>query len=261
MRTSPLALLVSLTTLGTALAIDSPVQSGARPYDLDIAAPVQLAGSDAAAANFQANGLPLFTVAMNDSLSTPQTLSGLSAVNLDPANLTLKYDSNVRVYFVGEGAGFRNTLGYSTGGGVSASDAALIFPDASAWNNERYGWAPLAAGDFVDLGTLKAGSALDFFLIADGAMGGKEVYTTHPSDNRDGLVHSAILAPNGSAYLLFGFEDVFGDTGNRFNDVVFAVEIVRAYSASIAAPEPSLAFGSLFAGLAFVGFHRRRRVA
>jgi len=259
MQTTPLALLVALSTLGNALAIDSPVQSGARPYDLDIAAPVQMAGSDAAAANFQATALPSFTAIFNDSLSAARASNPFSAVALDPSKLTLSSDSNVRVYFVGEGAGYRNTLGFATtGGGVTGSNAALIFPDASTWGNERYGWAPLSPGDFVDLGTLKAGSALDFFLIADGAMGGKEVYTTNQSDNRDGLAHAAVLAPDGSPFLLFGFEDMLGSGNSRFNDVVFAVEITKANGAGLAAPEPSLAFGGVFAALAF-GLHRRRR--
>ncbi|BCU79573.1 DUF4114 domain-containing protein [Luteolibacter sp. LG18] len=248
----------------------SPVQSAARPYSLDIAEPVQLAGSDSRAADFQANVLPGFLKIMNERLTEARSAGDVSAMQLDPSKMTLKYDANVRAYFVGEGAGYRNTLGFSTAGsGVKGSDAELVFPDASS--NSGYGGsgaakrtssAPLLAGDFVDLGTLSAGSNLDFFLIANGAAGGREVFSTQRSANRDGLVHSVSLAPDGSAFLLIGFEDLYGGGDRDYNDVVFAVEIGHANVASLAAPEPSLALGSMIAGASILcGYRRRWRVA
>ena len=47
---------------------DSPVQSAARPYNLDIVAPVQIAGSDAAAKMFQAEVLPGMLETMKSTL-------------------------------------------------------------------------------------------------------------------------------------------------------------------------------------------------
>jgi len=267
MRTATLALPVWFAALSFAVAEDSPVQSASRPFNLDITSPVQLAGSDSRSADFQSNTLGSFVNIMNDRLTEAHAAQSLSAMHLDPSKLTLKYDSSVRVYFVGEGAGYHNTLGFSTtGGGVNSSDAALIFPDASSnggyggnGSADRASWAPLAAGDFVDLGTLTAGSQLDFFLIADGANGGSDVFSTQQSQNRDGLVHAVSLAPDGSAFLLIGFEDLYNGGDRDYNDVVFAVEIGAANVAGLAAPEPSLALGSVFAGLAFLGYRRRSR--
>lgn len=244
----------------------SPVQSAARPFGLDIADKVQLAASDEASAVFQKTVLPDLLKISNLRLSEAKAASNLSAISIDPSRLTLKQDTNLRVYFVAEGAGYRNSLAYSSDGGkFGKSNSELIFPDASS--NAGYGGngesvrtsaGPLSTGDFVDLGKFAAGTKLDFFLLADGANGGKNVFSTNQSENRDGLVHSVSLAPDGSAYLLIGFEDLYGGGDKDYNDVVFAVELGKANVAGLTAPEPSLALGSIFALGAFLGTHRRR---
>ena len=243
---------------------ESTEQSAARPYDLDIAAPVQLAGSDAASSSFQTNDLPGLQKLVDSKLSESTVVNDMDAVALDPSKLTLAYDANIRVYFLGEGAGYKNTLGFSTTGGSPLSpDAKLIFPDASSSGSTRTSNDPLLAGDFVDLGTFSAGTALDFFLIADGANGGKQFFSTQQSLNSDGLVHAVSLAQDGSAYLIYGFEDLFGGGDRDYNDLVFAVEIGRANInnlAGLGAPEPSMAAGALFS-LCGLGFIRRRKNA
>lgn len=250
---------------------DSPVQSAARPYSLDIVAPVQVAGSDQAASTFQTNVLPGMLALVNQNLGEYRTkdINSISSIALDPSKLVLASDSTARVYFVGEGAGYRNTLGLSTtGGGPLSSDAALIFPNASSATGFagsgsllRSSNEPLVAGDFVDLGAFTAGTKLDFFLIANGASGGRDFFSTEQSINMDGIVHAVSIAPNGSAYLLIGFEDLKNGGDRDFNDLVFAVEIVSSGSQSIVglgAPEPSLAIGALLSGVALLGFSRRR---
>jgi Domain of unknown function (DUF4114) len=268
-----LATFLALALVNTAFAsTDSPVQSAVRPYGLDIADEVQLAGSDAAAQDFQANVLPGMISVMNSRLNEYSVAQSFSSIALDPSKLVLGYDTNLRVYFVGEGAGYYNTLGFATtGGGVQASDAELVFPNASS--NSGYGGNnslvrtssnPLQPGDFVDLGTYSAGTQLNFFLIADGASGGSNVYSTDKTQNRDGIVHAVSLAQDGSAYLLIGFEDLYGGGDKDYNDLVFAVYLGRAnveHLQNIAAPEPSMAIGSAFACLSLVGFTRRRQAA
>ncbi|MGE9295458.1 MAG: DUF4114 domain-containing protein, partial [Puniceicoccales bacterium] len=196
------------------------VQSSARPYNLDIAAPVMQAGSDAQSAQFQAEVLPEMRAYIDANLGESQRVSNLSSISLDPSNLYLQNDASVRIYFLGEGAGYHNTLGYNTdGASINSGDPLLIFPDASSVNSYyQYGdtnsWrsysAPLMPGDFVDLGVLEAGSQLDFFLIANGAYGGSDIWSTDSSANADGLVHTVSLAQDGSPYLLIGFEDLYG---------------------------------------------------
>ena len=56
------------------------------------------------------------------------------------------------------------------------------------------------------------GTKLDFFLIADGANGGTNVFSTNSSLNKDGVNHvmSYAFAVPGSSYLLISFEDMYG---------------------------------------------------
>jgi len=255
----------------TAAQVVSPVQSPARPYGLSIDAPVQLAGSDAAAAAFQANVLP-------GMISTEQTLlpeyrnessQYLSTISFDPSKLVLSADTTARAYFLGEGAGYLNTLGMSTtNAGPQSPGATLIFPNASSsigfggsGTPVRSVGEPLLPGDFVDLGNLKAGTALDYFLIANGANGGGTVLSTNKSLNSDGIVHAIAMATPGSPYLVISFEDMPGGGDHDYNDVYFAVERGSANVASImgmGAPEPSLALGALLAGGILFGCSRRR---
>ena len=257
------ALTRQLVSAVIASFVASTAISLAAPYDLDIAAPVQIAGTDAASADFQNNILPSLGNLVSQNLSLGQAATSLNASPFDPANLTIPADSTVRSYFVGENAGYANMLGFSTTGSGPTSDGAkLIFPLAqstAAWgSNERYGWAPLQPGDFVDIGTFTAGTKLDFFLLADGANGGSDVFSTDSSANADGLVHAMSLSSNGSPYLLMAFEDIRGESVSVFNDLVFAIQIIPTHATGLAAPEPTLAIGGLFATIAFIGIRRRR---
>jgi len=232
----------------------------ANAYDLDVTAPVQLAGSDEAAADFQKNILPDYYKVVTETVNQQEAAKNLSLTALDPSKLTLKSDSTVRVYFVGEGAGYANSLGFSTiGSGPESKDAALIFPNANStagWGGtDRYGWAPLQPGDFVNLGTFTAGTKLDFFLIADGANGGRSTFST--SENSDGLIHTSVLAAQDSSYWLVGFEDIFGEAFKNFNDLVFAVQITPSKT-RISAPEPSMAIGAALACATFITSRRRK---
>ncbi len=252
----------------------SPVQSPARPFGLDIVGLVQLAGSDEKAAQFQSGVLPAVQNLVNLRLSEREALSDVSSVALDPAHLRLATEADARVYFVGEGAGYHNTLGFNTqGGGVNGGDPNLIFPDASSAQTylqdinyvaTRTSNDPLLPGDFVDLGRLAAGTRLDFFLIANGVYGGRNVYSTDASVNQDGLghvvsLHASAFALNDSPYLLFGFEDLWGGGDQDFNDVVFAVDVGAGnVNGLVQGDEPStvVLLGS-FLGLALYLMNRR----
>ena len=269
-RTSLLPIAFSMVLCASAFSqTESPIQSPASPFGLDIVAPVQLAGSDEASATFQSEVLPDILKLANQSLSEKNAPGNFNSIALDPANLVLAQDATVRVYFLNEGAGYSNSLGISTtDGGPLAPDAALIFPNASSSTGFggtgtaiRSSTNPLAPGDFVDLGKFSAGTSLDFFLIADGANGGKTFFSTDVSLNRDGIVHAVSLAPDGSAYLIIGFEDLLNGGDKDYNDVLIAVEIGKVNVQTLAglgAPEPTLAMGAILAfGLLACGTRRR----
>jgi hypothetical protein len=233
-----------------AFAEISPIQSSARPFGLDIVGPVHLAGSDADSALFQSDALPTVTDWININLGEQTAIEDTSNISLDPSNLYLATESDVRVYFVGEGAGYHNTLGFNAdGGGITSGDPKLIFPDASSTatyynsgdsSGTQTSSYPLAPGDFVDIGTFESGAQLDFFLIANGANGGTNLYSTDSSVNQDGIDHVVAYALEDSPYLLIGFEDLYGGGDRDFNDLLFVVDIGSAnVNALTNAPEPS----------------------
>lgn len=246
-----IATLVATLFSGGAIAqTTSPIQSPARPFGLPLAGQVMVGGSDTASANFQANVLPSINTMLNSQLSEYVAINDTSFL-LDPNKLFLKNASDVRVYFVGEGAGYQNTLGYNTGGGgVTTGDPQIIFPNASSRVTSynpgasavaRTANEPLLPGDFVDLGTMAAGSKLDFFLIANGAQNGTTVFSTDRSVNPDGINHVVTFAAITSTHLIIGFEDLLGGGDRDFNDLLFAVDIGSVNIAALtASPEPAL---------------------
>ena len=220
-----------------------PNQSTSRPFGLDIVGEVMEAGSDAGALDFQQNALGDLQALINEQLGERLAIDDVSALALDPTMLQLQTDSDARVYFVSEGAGYHNTLGFNTeGSGIDEGNPLLILPDSTDpdWVNP---------GDFVDLGTLEAGTNLDFFLIANGANGGSNVFTNDAESNPDGIQHVVSFALEGSPYLLIGFEDLLNGGDRAFNDLLFAVEIgeanvetlIASSASAFASPEPSTA--------------------
>ncbi len=237
--------------------VASPVQATSSTISklgLPIVDTVNLAGSDPQSAAFQQTALPGLTSLLNVRLGERAMLSGQESYALDPSKLTLATESTARVYFIGEGAGYWNTLGFntlqtaqSTPTGVLTSSAQLIFPNASSTVSSydpgtkaiRTASAPLLPGDFVDLGSFNAGTTLDFFLISNGANGGTTAFAASPTRNPDSLNHVVSFASLDSPYLMLAFEDMYGGGDKDFNDVVFAVDIGRANIAQlVGAPEP-----------------------
>ncbi|SCY30195.1 DUF4114 domain-containing protein [Desulfoluna spongiiphila] len=254
-------------------AKESPIQSFARPFGLDIAAPVMKAGSDDRSSLFQSDVLPSMNSWINTNLGENVSINDTTSIALDPSNLAISTASEARVYFVGEGAGYKNTLGFNTeAGGTGSGDPKLIFPDATSRvssydpgpgkSQSRSRWYPLYPGDFVDIGNLEANSQLDFFLIANGARGGTMTYSTDTSINPDGIDHVVAYAMPSSPYLLVGFEDLYGGGDRDFNDLLFAVDIGAANVAALTSvPEPATLL--TLVSFLIIGFtvHRQRRTA
>ncbi len=220
----------------------SPIQSPARPMGLDIVAPVMVGGSDEKSSAFQANSLPQLTSFFQTML--PEKADNTRVTSVDPSALTLATQADVRIYFVGEGASFRNTLGFNTTGGAvtPASNSKLIFPDTSTWGTTRSSQNPLQPGDFVDMGRFESGTTLDFFTIANGAGGSQYgTYTGHATLNPDKKQHMVAFAVPNSPFLLFGFEDTMNLGDKDMNDVLFAVDIGMVNQQALAGAEPASA--------------------
>lgn len=276
----PVVALAALVCAVTAVAKDDKESesesgsSGKTPLGLKSVAPIQYGGSDEASKKFQTESLPELNGLLKGTLSEGKSLKNLGAFVIDPARLNLKFDATVRTYFVGEGAGYENSIGFNTikagesmpTGGLDDS-AQLIFANASSAVSsydpkstvKRTSSNPLLPGDFVDLGKFDAGTTLDFFLIADGANGGTKVYTADPARNPDNMQHVIYAVPD-SPYLVLGFEDLYGGGDNDFNDVLFAVDIgYENLRALLATPEPSTWAAAALLGVGGVFWMRSRR--
>ena len=251
----------------------APVQSAASPLGLTPVAPVDIGGTDAASAAFMSS-IPKLDALVNANV--PATHTGTidaASMALDPASLRLATDTAVRVYFLGESAGNHNTLGFNTfapGAAIPTastpgvtSDAKLIFPDmsssepgsiSSANNSVRTATEPLLAGDFVNLGTFRAGTLLDFFFIAYGASGGTTALTEETARNFDKTQHFVSFSNPGSPYTVVSFEDSYYGGDKDYNDGIFALEFTPV---STVAPEPGTWAGLVGLCIA-VGFNTLR---
>lgn len=248
----------------------SDFQSGDRPLGLDIVAPVMAAGSDTASANFQVTELPQFLSYVNLNWNTASNLIGLDAVSLDPSAIVVQQDTIARAYLLRDGAGYRNTLGFNTVDmGTNASSVSqLLFPDVSSNNqyfadpeslasDPRSSGNPLLVGDFVDLGAIGNNQTVNFFLIANGANGGTNLYDSDIGTNPDGVRHLVTYAIPDSPFLLVGFEDLWGGGDADFNDVMFAINVGASNVHYLANPEPS--FLLMMGAVIGLGFWLYRR--
>jgi Domain of unknown function (DUF4114)/PEP-CTERM motif len=210
------------------------------------------------------NHAPFQAYVQNERLE----LAGANILKLDPKKLLLNYDHNVSAYFINEGAGYRNQMAYQATG--TTNKTGLVFNDVSS--NEAIGnWGgdALDLGDGVNLGLMKAGTQLDFFLRADGLNRGNSanIFGTQTAFNPDGLQH--LVAYGIGRYVLLGFEDLYGDLGatggknensdRDFNDVVMVVDVGEGNVRHMAVPEPSITLSLAGMGAAGVLLRRRRQ--
>jgi hypothetical protein len=257
---------------GSAAGTPSPVQSSANPYGLQRAGLVMEGGSTADSASFDKTVLPSALRFCAQALPDGRNnLNGPAfSQNIDLNKLVLATKQNVTATFISESAGFHNSLGFETVAAgktdpqnwwqeVTAPTAKLIFPDVSSpedfnpggnYSSARTPSAPLQPGDFVNLGTMSAGTKLDFFLIANGAnQAWAPVFSSTESLNNDGFTHhvgaftaSVFRQPElNSPYVFLTFKDYWGGGDKDMNDVVIALNVgAKTVKALLATPEPRM---------------------
>lgn len=224
------------------LTAQAQLPKAKNPYGLKTYGAVKKAGSDARAQDFQANVLPAFIAFIDQTLNEYSRFEAAPEFVLDPEKLYLPLATNrpARVYFVSEGAGYRNQLGLaiSTAGHGQSNGSQLVDPltagkllflDAS-FKNPPDGLTPggpLNSGDFVDIGKLSAGKQLDFFLISNGASGGRAVLRNFPELNDDGLQHvvAGYYSETFPGFVLIAFEDIDGGGDLDYNDCCFILDV------------------------------------
>lgn len=208
--------------------------------------------------NTQYNALNAFSNV--EGLEAP----GVENQLLDPELLVASGTGPIDVFFINEGAGFRNALKVV----IDGDPLQTIFPDVASpasLNPELDG--PLSLGEGRRLGDLAAGAILDFFIDT-----GNRIYGADDAENPDGLQHviARSLTVEGDDFVLIGFEDLFGPLGattppneesdRDFNDVVFAVRGIAGepiHETPTGVPEPGSAIALL--GLGLLGLAKRAR--
>jgi hypothetical protein len=208
------------------------------PLNLPVIGNVQVSGSDTRAAEFNSQWLPSFRTIINNNLSESVVFTSAPGFKLDSAKFFLRQQAarTIRIYFLAEGAGYQNTLGFSftPAGSPTPGSPKVIFPNASIGTGRRTIDIPLREGDFVDIGVGGNGWQLDFFLISNGFRLWRDSNQTNTnlgwlwndkSRNSDGLQHVVAFALPDSPYILVGFEDILGGGDLDYNDALFVVDV------------------------------------
>lgn len=189
-------------------------------------------------------------------------------ISLDLSDLTWEAGAHdVEVFFINEGAGYRNKFGYAT----SASDTSSRNGMKTFWNNEvDVIWddvassnsilanhnGSLALGEGYTIGDVDAGDTVNFF-IRNGGRGNGDVFDALSIDetkNADGLQH--VTTYQYGEYLVLAYEDLWGGGDRDYNDVVIAVKGLTD-TAAAEVPEPGSALALL--GLSAVGTLVRKK--
>ena len=237
LRTLGAVLLTFAVTGPVAATTVSPVQSGATPLGVAPSSQVMVAGSDTRSAVFQRDVLPILSAVSLATLTERAAVEDAGAISVDPTRLVAGQDIRPRIYFLGEGAAFRNSLFVGkTSPTLPETIEELVFPDASSplgyggtGEATRRADAPLLPGDFVDLHlSLMKDERLTLTLLANGANGGTSRFGTEIAENADGLPHViGLVVPKGPAedFLLIGFEDIHGGGDEDYNDLLIAIDL------------------------------------
>ena len=146
-------------------------------------------------------------------------LDELNARKLDATKLDIVENiDDLKVYFIHEGAGYRNQLKLTTTGTTTAE--GLIFVNGSMGSGSEQ----LQKGDYVSFGEVKAGSTLDFSLLAN-AYQNDSFYTYYAGAERnlDNIQH--VMAYEYKGYLILAWEDLYEGGDKDYNDIVFAIDV------------------------------------
>jgi hypothetical protein len=153
-------------------------------------------------------------------------------------DILLESEADVWVTFVGEGAGYRNVLGFYTYNyedtvqtSPSKENITIIFPNVS----KQYSGGGLLPGNKVRIGRFPAGTGIGWVLLANGFQNGQvtdglwRVFSNpafNPESNPLLQQHNVLLKEPNSERIILAFEDIRRDYSNcdqDFNDAIFYI--------------------------------------
>lgn len=170
---------------------------------------------------------------------------GYPVPEYNPQYITSGYDTNINlqeaadiwVTFVGEGAGYKNVLGFYTYDienpptQVPQPEAiTIVFPNVSA----KYSGGSLETGDKVKIGRFEAGTGIGWVLLANGWKGEVtpglwQLFSDekfNPEAREELRCHNVLLSDPDNERIILGFEDIrrdYGSCDNDFNDALFYI--------------------------------------
>lgn len=153
-------------------------------------------------------------------------------------DITIKETADIWVTFIGEGAGYKNTLGFYTYDMNNPSpsmpvpeDITIIFPNVSAVGSG----GSLEIGDKVNIGRFPPNTGIGWVLLAnawsDGCIGtGNWQLHSHPDYNPESdpslQYHNVLLSDPDNERIILGFEDIrrdYASCDQDFNDALFYI--------------------------------------
>jgi Domain of unknown function (DUF4114) len=154
------------------------------------------------------------------------------------ANLEIEGETIISLTFVGEGAGYKNSVGVFTyDESNEIIDQAIIFENFSGMGPGLAGGGTLLPGDTVDVGPFLPGDQVGFFVIANGFHNSSgRTYGTLSNLNPDGHDHDGAIEIDNVGTLI-GFEDLWNLGDRDYNDALLMVS-TSVVPQDVPEPEP-----------------------
>ncbi|TPN86888.1 DUF4114 domain-containing protein [Aquimarina algicola] len=202
--------------------------------------------------DFDSNGVPLY---LDESdIVSQETLDMIAGAlpesypvpEYNPHYISSGYDTDIVltetadiwVTFVGEGAGYKNVLGFYTydvdnpsASAPTAEDITIIFPNVSA----KGSGGGLEVGNKVKIGTFSPGTGIGWVLLANAWSNGSVgsgLWQLHsnpdynPESDPELRYHNVLLSDPENERIILGFEDIrrdYASCDQDFNDALFYI--------------------------------------
>ncbi len=213
------------------------------------------------AQNLQEQNQELFDFFKSHVNKERAALSATDLQPLDANNLLFDTSETVEVYFIHEGAGYKNQVLFT----ADDQAPAMLIENASLQGSG----GNLKAGDGFILSDFEGLS--DFaqfeFLIASNGYGkaNPTLLYTDASKNSDGLEHVTAFGytdeATGDYYTFIGFEDIVGGGDLDYNDVVLVAKGFTNPDAPVDVPEPISSLAVLAVGAVAAGGALKKKLA
>ena len=156
-------------------------------------------------------------------------------------NIDIEFDTTISMTFAGDGAGYKNSVGYFTYNDLGEIlEQHIVFENFSGTGPGIAGGGDLNVGDTVEIGTFQPGENVGFFLLADGFRNNNaKQWSTIESMNSDGKDHDAVLLIE-EIGILIGFEDLRNLGDRDYNDAMLLItSVIQALEEDLAEEEVS----------------------